>query len=409
MGTVGGKNGRRFFLIVLDGCGAGEMPDAIAYGAGDLGSNTLGNTSRAVGGLTMPSLQRLGFGNITPMEGVPPRPDAPAVWGRLAEASKGKDTVTGHWEMMGVRTDVPFPTYPHGFPPDVIAAFETIVGRKVLGNIPASGTEIIKLQGEEHLRTGRPIVYTSADSVFQVAAHEDPAVFGLPRLYDICAAARKMLVPPNHVGRVIARPFIGTSASNFKRTENRRDYPLPPPHDIVLDALVAAGRHVHAIGKIAEIFSRRGITTSEPTTNNPDHIAALGRAVRGEGPGGAADFIFANLEDFDMLYGHRNDPANFARLLAEFDTFVGDRLLPDLRPDDLVGITADHGNDPTTPSTDHSREYAPLLLFGSPITAPCPVGDRSTFADWGATVLAWLGVSANASVTAGVSLPCLQH
>jgi phosphopentomutase len=369
------------------------MPDAIEYGAGDIGSNTLGNTSRVVGGLSMPNLQRLGFGNITPMAGVAPQPDAPAAWGRLTEASKGKDTVTGHWEMMGVRTDVPFPTYPHGFPPDVIAAFEAIVGRKVLGNLPASGTEIIKRLGEEHLRTGRPIVYTSADSVFQIAAHEDPQVFGLQRLYDVSAAARKILVPPNHVGRVIARPFVGTSAEDFKRTENRRDYPLPPPHDTVLDALVAAGRRVHAIGKVAEIFSGRGITTSEPTTNNPDHIAALGRAVRGEGIGAEADFIFANLEDFDMLYGHRNDPVNFARLLAEFDEFVSDGVLPYLDPGDLIGITSDHGNDPTTPSTDHSREYAPLLLFGPPITSPHPLGDRPTFADWGATVLAWLGVA----------------
>jgi phosphopentomutase len=394
MATTRGRN-RRFFLIVLDGCGAGEMPDAIEYGEGDLDSNTLGNTSRAVGGLSMPNLQRLGFGNVTPMQGVPPRPDAPAAWGRLTEASKGKDTVTGHWEMMGVRTDVPFPTYPHGFPPDVIAAFEAIVGRKVLGNVPASGTEIIRQLGEEHLRTGRPIVYTSADSVFQIAAHENPKVFGLQRLYDVSAATRKMLAPPNHVGRVIARPFVGSSAEDFKRTENRRDYPLPPPHNTVLDVLTAAGRRVHAIGKIAEIFSGRGISTSEPTTNNPDHIAALGRAVRGEGMGGEADFIFANLEDFDMLYGHRNDPVNFARLLAEFDAFVGDGVLPHLAPGDLIGITSDHGNDPTTPSTDHSREYAPLLLFGTPIAAPHPLGDRPTFAEWGATVLAWLGVDSS--------------
>jgi phosphopentomutase len=397
--------GRRFFLIVLDGCGAGEMPDAIDYGEGDLGSNTLGNTARAVGGLTMPHLQQLGFGNITPMEGMPPRPDAPAAWGRLAEASKGKDTVTGHWEMMGVRTDVPFPTYPHGFPPDVIAGFEALVGRKVLGNVSASGTEIIQRLGEEHLRTGRPIVYTSADSVFQVAAHEAPEIFGLQRLYDACAAARQIvLVPPNHVGRVIARPFVGTSAENFRRTENRRDYPLLPPHETVLDRLVADRKRVHAIGKIAEIFSERGITTSEPTTNNPDHIAALSRAVRGEGPGGTADFVFANLEDFDMLYGHRNDPVNFARLLAEFDAFVGAGLLPHLRDGDLIGITADHGNDPTTPSTDHSREYVPLLLFGPSLTEPHPLGDRPTFADWGATILAYLGVAARPEVTAGGTL-----
>jgi phosphopentomutase len=383
---------RRFFLIVLDGCGAGELPDAIEYGEGDLGSNTLSNTARAVGGLTMPHLQRLGWGNITPMKGVPPQPDAPAAWGRLSEVSKGKDTVTGHWEMMGIRTETPFPTYPDGFPPEVIGAFERIIGTKTLGNVPASGTEIIKRLGEEHVRTGYPIVYTSADSVFQVAAHEDPAIFGLQRLQDACAAMREALVPPHHVGRVIARPFVGKAAEDFQRTENRRDYPLDPPQETLLDRLTGAGKRVHAIGKIGEIFSGRGISSTEATTNNPDHIAALSRAVRGEGPGGAAAFVFANLEDFDMLYGHRNDPVNFARLLTEFDTFVGETLLPNLRPGDLVGITADHGNDPTTPSTDHSREYTPLLLFGPLLTHSLPLGERTTFADWGATAAAWLGV-----------------
>lgn len=390
--TQGESARRRFFLIVLDGCGAGELPDASDYGAGDIGSDTLGNTSRAVGGLHMPHLAALGFGNIVPMQGVAPRPDACAAWGRLTEVSRGKDTVTGHWEMVGVRTEVPFPTYPQGFPPEVLQAFDAAVGRGVLGNVPASGTEILKRLGEEHLQTGKPIVYTSADSVFQVAAHEDPAIFGLERLYAACEAARALLTPPHHVGRVIARPFVGDSAETFQRTENRRDYPLLPPHDTVLDLLTHAGKHVHAVGKIGEIFSGRGITSGEPTTNNPDHIAALGRAMRGEGPGGSADFVFANLEDFDMLYGHRNDPVNFARLLTEFDRFIGEGLLPHLRPGDLVGITADHGNDPTTPSTDHSREYAPLLLFGPPVTASAPLGDRTTFADWGATVSDWLGV-----------------
>lgn len=380
---------RRFFLIVLDGCGVGELPDAAHYGAGDIGSNTLGNTARAVGGLRMPHLAALGWGNITPMAGVPPRRDAPAAWGRLAEISEGKDTVTGHWEMMGIHTAVPLPTYPGGFPSDVIEAFEARIGTRTLGNVPASGTEIIQRLGDEHLRTGFPIVYTSADSVFQIAAHEDPAIFGRERLYAISETARALLVPPHHVGRVIARPFVGAAADNFRRTENRRDYPLPPPGETVLDRLVAAGKKVHAIGKIAEIFSGRGITTAEPTTNNPDHIAALARALGGEGPGANADLIFANLEDFDMLYGHRNDPMNFARLLAEFDTFVG-ALLPRLRPRDLVGITADHGNDPTTPSTDHSREYAPLLLFGPPVSGPVDLGVRATFADWGATIALWL-------------------
>ena len=396
---------RRFFLIVLDGCGAGEMPDALEYGAGDPGSNTLSNTAQAVGGLTMPNLTALGWGNITPMACVPPQPTAPALWGRLAEASKGKDTVTGHWEMVGVRTDIPFPTYPNGFPPEIIAAFEKIVGTKTLGNVPASGTEILTKLGDEHIRTGFPIVYTSADSVFQVAAHEDPAIFGLERLYDACQAARALLTPPHHVGRVIARPFVGTTAETFKRTENRRDYPLLPPHETVLDLLDRAGRSVHGIGKIHEIFSGRGIRTFEQTTNNTDHQAALARAVRGEGPGADADFVFANLEDFDMLYGHRNDPVNFARLLDEFDTFMGSDFLPYLRPGDLVGITADHGNDPTTPSTDHSREYAPLLLFGPGVKKPVDLGNRTTFADWGATVASWLQAPSPANGAPFPSLP----
>lgn len=383
---------RRFFLIVLDGCGVGEMPDAATYGAGDIGANTLAHTAQAAGGLHLPYLERLGWGNITPMLGVTPQPNAPSAWGRLAEKSKGKDSVVGHWEMMGLVTTDPLPTYPHGFPREIVQAFEAIVGRKAIGNYPASGTEIIKRLGEEHLRTGFPILYTSADSVFQVAAHEDPAIFGLERLYEVCEKAREMLVWPNHIGRVIARPFVGDSAENFHRTENRRDYPLAPPSETVLDRLAAHGKRVHSIGKISEFFSGRGITTNEPTTNNADHCAALERAIAGEGPGGSAEFVFANLEDFDMLYGHRNDPVNFARLLSEFDTFVGTSLLPHLQPGDLIGITADHGNDPTTLSTDHSREYVPLLLFGSSITTPTPLGDRSTFSDWGATICTWLGV-----------------
>lgn len=381
---------RRFFLIVLDGCGAGEAPDAIEYGVGDLGSNTLGNTARAVSGLTMPNLQRLGLGNITAIQGVAPNLDALAAWGRLAEKSKGKDTITGHWEMMGIVTQVAFPTYPHGFPPEVITELEAITGTKTLGNYPASGTEILQQRGAAHLQTGFPIVYTSADSVFQVAAHEDPAIFGLQRLWDVCAALRQRLAPPHHIGRVIARPFVGDSPENFQRTENRRDYPLTPPAPMTLDILTAAGKRVHAIGKIAEIFSGRGITTSEATTNNSHHCAALARAVRGEGIGADADFIFANLEDFDMLYGHRNDPTGFARLLEEFDAFLGADFLPYLGPGDLAAITADHGNDPTTPSTDHSREYAPLLLFGPPITAPQPLGDLESFGWWGEKVKEWI-------------------
>lgn len=382
-------NKKRFLLLVLDGCGAGELPDAAEFGDGDFAPSTLSHTADAVGGLTLPNLQLLGFGNITPMRGVTPEPSATSAWGRLTEISRGKDTVTGHWEMVGVHTKVAFPTYPQGFPPDVLAAFEHLTGRGTLGNYPASGTEIIKSLGEEHVRTGKPIVYTSADSVFQVAAHEDPSIFGLERLYEVCEKARAMLQEPHHVGRVIARPFVGVNATDFKRTENRRDYPLPAPHDTILDTLTQSGKHVHAVGKISEIFGGRGVTTNAPTTNNPDHIRAILQFLRGEGDGANADFVFANLEDFDMLYGHRNDPVGFARLLTEFEAAVGE-MLPLLQPGDLLGITADHGNDPTTPSTDHSREYAPLLLFGPPITRPTPLGDRATFGDWGATVSKWL-------------------
>ena len=380
---------RRFLLLVLDGCGVGALPDAHTFGEdAAFPASTLSHVAGAVDGLQLPNLQRLGFGNVMPLQGVAPEPNACAAWGRLAEVSRGKDTVIGHWEMMGVETPVAFPTYPNGFPlHEVLEPFESIVGRYAIGNCAASGTEIIKRLGEMHVASGSPIVYTSADSVFQVAAHEDPAIFGLDRLYDVCEKARALLIAPHNVGRVIARPFVGTTPDTFRRTENRRDYPLTPPHDTVLDLLTQAGKRVHAVGKISEIFGGRGITTSEPTTNNPAHIEALLRELRT----GDADFVFANLEDFDMLYGHRNDPVGFARLLESFDTAVGD-MLGLLRPGDLLAITADHGNDPTTPSTDHSREYAPLLLFGHSITAPLPLGDRRTFADWGATVCRWLGV-----------------
>jgi phosphopentomutase len=374
---------RRFFLIVLDGCGVGELPDALEYGAGDLGSNTLANTATVVGGLRLPHLEHLGLGNIAEIAGVAATPDAPSHWGRLAEISKGKDTVTGHWEMMGVTTDPAFPTYPDGFPAELIAAYEAAIGTKTIGHFPASGTEILKQLGEEHLRTGFPIVYTSADSVFQVAAHETH--FGLERLYAICEVARKAL----SVGRVIARPFVGESAESFKRTENRRDWPLPPPHRTTLDTLTDAGKRVHFIGKTCELFPDAPGQRRELTTSNPAHCAALAQAVAHSD----ADFIFANLEDFDMLYGHRNDPIGFARLLEDFDAWLGEHFLPLLRPDDLVGVTADHGNDPTTPSTDHSREYAPLLLFGPSITAPQNLGEVPGFSWWSQTLLAWLGVS----------------
>lgn len=375
---------RRFLLIVLDGCGVGALPDAAMYGPEDPGSNTLGNTARAVGGLKLPHLQMLGLGNVAPIDGVPPRPDAPAWWGRLAEASRGKDTVTGHWEMMGVVTDPPFPTYPDGFPPGLLRDFERRIGQRTLGGSPASGTEILKALGEEHVRTGFPIVYTSADSVFQIAAHEEK--YGLARLYRVGEIAREMLVPPHHVGRVIARPFVGESAATFCRTQNRRDWPLPPPHPTMLDRLDDAGKRVHLIGRTAELFPRRPGQTFAPTGSNPAHAAAVAQSL----DTGEADFLFANFEDFDMLYGHRNDPVGFARALSEFDRWLGGELRPRLRPGDLVGLTADHGNDPTTPSTDHSREYVPRLLFGPPVDAPRALGEAPSFAWWGNMAWGWL-------------------
>lgn len=369
---------RRVVLVVMDGCGVGAAPDAAYYG--DFGvnePNTLGHLAEAVGGLHLPNLQRLGLGNILSLKGVPPAQQPLAAFGRMQERSAGKDTVTGHWEMMGVITEQPFPTYPRGFPPEVIEPFERAIGTRILGNYPASGTEIIKQLGEEHLRTGYPIVYTSADSVFQIAAHEE--VIPLERLYEMCRIAREMLQPPHHVQRVIARPFIGKDASSFRRTENRRDFPLPPPYNLI-DQLAEAGRRVYGIGVIGQVFAERGFAHSVRTGNNTEHLQATLAAM--DAP---ADFIFANFEDFDMLYGHRNDPQGFARALEDFDAGL-ERLMARMRPDDLLILTADHGNDPTTPSTDHSREVVPLLCYSPALKGGVNLGIRSTFAGLAATI-----------------------
>jgi phosphopentomutase len=376
---------RRFFLLVLDGCGVGALPDAPEYGETDTHSDTLGHVAEFVGGLKLPHLEQLGLGNLTMLAGVAPNREALSRWGRLTERSHGKDTVTGHWEMMGIVTDPAFPTYPSGFPPDVLAAFERLIGCKTLGNVAASGTDILKTLGAKHLETGFPIVYTSADSVFQVAAHEDPEIFGLARLYDACEKARKLLIAPHHVGRVIARPFVGTES--FTRTESRRDWPLLPPAPTTLDWLGERKIPTRLIGKTCELFPEGEFQERVLTTNNPDHCKALADAVQSFERG----FVFANLEDFDMLYGHRNDPRGFAQLLENFDAWLGSDFLPHLRPGDLVGITADHGNDPTTPSTDHSREYAPRLLFGPSITTPKFLDDTDDFRWWGETIKQWLG------------------
>ncbi len=385
----------RALLLVLDGCGVGAAPDAHEYGdTGENHPNTLGHLSEAVGGLKVPTLQAMGLGNILPLKGVPPAGNPTAFYGKVRPYSKGKDSVTGHWEMMGVLTETPFPTYPNGFPPEVIEAFEQRIGRKTLGNYPASGTEIIKRLGEEHIRTGYPIVYTSADSVFQIAAHEE--VIPPEALYRYCEIARELLQPPHHVQRVIARPFIGNSPDTFRRTERRRDFPLPPPPNLI-DHLAERGIGVYGIGVVPELFASRGFRYAERTQSNPQHYEALLRALDTD-----CAFLFANFEDFDMLYGHRNDPEGFARALAEFDTMLSD-LLTRLRPTDLLILTADHGNDPTTPSTDHSREYLPLLLYHASGQSGRSVGERGSLADIGATIGALWGITLSAGEAISLS------
>ncbi len=369
----------RACVIVLDAVGAGELPDAADYG--DEGSDTLGNVARAVGGLDLPNLEALGLGNVEPLLGCPPQPAAPAVAGRLLERSRGKDTTTGHWELMGVVTPTPFPTYPHGFPDEVIDPFMNRTGRGVLGNKPASGTEIIQELGEEHQRTGKWIVYTSADSVFQVAAHEETVP--LEELYAACQAAREILTGKHAVARVIARPFLGEPGS-YVRTANRRDFSLPPPRPNYLTLLRENGRRVVAVGKIADIFAGCDIDESHPTKSNVEGITCTIELLRRLDDG----LVLVNLVETDMLWGHRNDPVNFHRALQDFDRRLPD-LLEALRTDDLLILTSDHGCDPTTPSTDHSREYALLLLYAEGRNAAGRVHEGE-FADVGATVNAWL-------------------
>ena len=375
---------KRVILIVLDGCGVGAMPDAAEYGGpAERDSATLPHVAEVAGGLHLPTLARLGLGNVAAIRGVLPNPDALGGWGRMAEASAGKDSVTGHWELMGIVTKTPFPTYPDGFPRALMAEFEAKIGIGTLGNVASSGTAILTALGAEHMATSKPIVYTSADSVFQVAAHE--SIVPLPQLYAFCETAREMLVASNNVQRVIARPFVGDGPDNFRRTENRRDYPLPPPTPNFLTVLTDAGKTAYAIGVVADLFPRTYFARAERTQSNPAHLAAILDAVQH----GREDFVFANCEDFDMLYGHRNDAAGFARALEAFDGALVD-IIEHLRPDDLLILTADHGNDPTTPSTDHSREYVPLLMYGGDVRGD--LGTRSTFADLSKIAADWLGV-----------------
>jgi phosphopentomutase len=370
----------RACVIVLDAVGAGELPDAHEYG--DEGSDTLGNVARAVGGLDLPNLEQLGLGNVEDLQGCPPIEGAPAVAGRLFERSKGKDTTTGHWELMGIVTPVAMPTYPHGFPGGLIEEFAHRTGRGVIGNKAASGTEIIEELGEEHQRTGKWIVYTSADSVFQVAAHEE--TIPLEELYEACGIAREILTGQHAVGRVIARPFVGSPGS-YTRTPNRHDWSLKPRQPNYLTLVREAGNEVHGVGKIHDIFAGVDIDHSNPTKSNIDGIQQTERLLR-EIDGG---LVFVNLVETDMLWGHRNDPENFHRCLQDFDRRLPD-LLDALRRGDLLVLTSDHGCDPTTPSTDHSREHALFLAY---VEGRNAAGRRheGEFADVGATVNAWLG------------------
>jgi phosphopentomutase len=370
----------RACVIVLDAVGAGELPDAHEYG--DEGSNTLANVAKAVGGLDLPNLEHLGFGNVEELEGCPPMDGAPAVAGRLLERSKGKDTTTGHWELMGIVTPVAMPTYAHGFPFEVIEEFAHRTGRGVLGNKAASGTEIIEELGEEHQRTGKWIVYTSADSVFQIAAHEE--TIPLEDLYEACGIAREILTGKHAVGRVIARPFVGEPGS-YTRTPNRHDWSLKPRQPNYLTLVREAGNEVHGVGKIPDIFAGMDIDHGYPTKSNADGIRQTETLLEELDSG----LVFVNLVETDMLWGHRNDPVNFHRCLQDFDRRLPD-LLAALRPGDLFVLTSDHGCDPTTPSTDHSREHALFLAY---VEGRNAAGRRheGEFADVGATVNAWLG------------------
>lgn len=371
----------RVIVIVLDSVGVGELPDAAEYG--DRGSNTLGNIAARVQ-LQLPEMARLGISRIIPLSGVPRAAEPAASFGRMAEAAPGKDSVTGHWELMGLVLDRPFPLFPHGFPRDVIDAFERRIGRRTLGNKAASGTAIIEELGAEHLRTGFPIVYTSADSVFQIAAHED--VIPPPELYRECEAAYEIVVEGLGIGRVIARPFVGALGS-FRRTANRRDFAIPPPAATLLDMLIAAHVPVVGIGKIEDLFAGHGVGRAIHTANDDDGMDQVERALEDTDSG----LIFANLVDFDAQYGHRNNVNGYATNLERFDARLSE-LLPKLGGSDLLVITADHGNDPTTASTDHSREYVPLLVTGARARPGVDLGVRPTFADLGQTLASVFGV-----------------
>ena len=371
---------RRAIVVVLDSVGIGEAPDSALYG--DAGSDTLGNIARAVGGLHVPCMQKIGLGNIRPIEGVEAVEHPTGAYGKMQERSQGKDTTTGHWEMMGIISEKPFPTYPHAFPKDLVKELETALETEFLGNEVASGTEIIARLGEEHMRCGKPILYTSADSVLQLAAHED--IIPLEKLYDMCRRARQVMQGENGVGRIIARPFIG-EPGHFVRTPNRHDFSLLPGYNI-LNVLQENGQMVVSVGKIFDIFAGQGINDSYPTKNNQDGMEKL-YTLMDEIKSG---FLFVNLVDFDQAFGHRNNPEGYAQAIQEWDAFLP-KLLDKMTPEDILFITADHGCDPTTASTDHSREYVPLLVVGAAVQPGVHLGIRSTFADLGQTVAEYLG------------------
>jgi phosphopentomutase len=377
----------RAIVIVLDSVGIGELPDAALYE--DQGSNTLGNIAAAVP-LNIPTLAAMGMSRLVALKH-PPAASPTAAFGRLAERSAGKDSVTGHWELMGVVLDRAFPTFPGGFPPHVIEQFETRIKRKSIGNVVASGTAVIDELGPEHMETGFPIVYTSADSVFQIAAHE--GIVPVPQLYEWCEAAYDICVMGMGLGRVIARPFIGLPGS-FQRTPNRHDYAMPPTAETLLDRLVVNGHKVTSVGKVSDLFAGRGISASNPTKSDADGIDRVEALMATQERG----LIFANLVDFDAVYGHRNDTPGYAANLERFDVRLAG-LLPKLRKDDLLVITADHGNDPTTPSTDHSREHVPVLVQGEGVKAGVDLGTRTTFADLGQTLAENFGVGSLAHGT----------
>lgn len=372
----------RVIIIVMDSVGIGELPDAHLYG--DEGSNTLGHIYRDIEGFSLPNLERLGIGNIEGTEYIKKHEKPVGCYGRAMELSKGKDSITGHWEITGIVLNRPFPTYPKGFPREVIKAFERLIDRRVLGNKVVSGTVIIDELGKEHMETGYPIVYTSADSVFQIAAHED--IIPLKQLYEMCKSARDLLQGEHRVARVIARPFIGAPGA-FTRTVNRRDYSVEPPTDTLLDYAIKAGYTVTAVGKIYDIFNGRGITKHVPTKNNQEGISKTKEYINGLGKG----IVFTNLVDFDMWYGHRNNVEGYGQALRDFDRELAG-IMDIMGEKDLLILTADHGCDPTTISTDHSREYVPILVYGKKIRQGTNIGTRKTFADIGATVAEALNI-----------------